>query len=59
MEGIGLKYTLVIVRRFLGPQACLGLWLALLGLIASPNGGFNIPPAAHPVPENVIETVLI
>ena len=32
-------------------QACLGLWLALLGPIASPNGSkrrFNPPPASHP-----------
>ena len=29
----------------------MGLWLALLGLIASPNSpnrGFNLPPADHP-----------
>ena len=34
-------------------QACLDLWLALLGPIASsnsPNGGFNPPPAFHPPP---------
>ena len=34
-------------------QACLGLWLALLGLIASPNGPngwFGPPPASHPPP---------
>ena len=32
-------------------QSCLGLWLALLGLIASPNspiGRCNPPPAYHP-----------
>ena len=34
-------------------QACLCLWLALLGPIASPNspnGWFNLPPASHPPP---------
>ena len=34
-------------------QACLGLWLALLGPIASPNGPngrFNPPPPSHPPP---------
>ena len=34
-------------------QACLGLLLALLGLIASPNspyGWFSLPPASHPPP---------
>ena len=32
-------------------QSCLGLWLALLGLIATPNspiGWCNPPPASHP-----------
>ena len=52
MEGMDLKFTPVVARRLLGPQACLGLWLALLGLIVSPNspnGGFNPLPAAHPL----------
>ena len=34
-------------------QLCLGLWLALLGLIATPNspiGWCNPPPASHPPP---------
>ena len=34
-------------------QACLSLWLALLGPIASPNslnGGFNPSPASHSPP---------
>ena len=34
-------------------QSCLGLWLALLGLIATPNspvGRCNPPPASHPTP---------
>ena len=34
-------------------EACLGIWLALLGLIASlntPNRGFNPPLASHPSP---------
>ena len=32
-------------------QACLGLWLALLGPMARPNsptGGLSLPPASHP-----------
>ena len=50
MEGTGLKLTLVVVRRLLGPLRCLGLWLALFGPIASsngPNGRFNLPPECH------------
>ena len=34
-------------------QSCLGLWLALLGLIATPNGPVgrcNPPPASHSPP---------
>ena len=34
-------------------QSCLGVWLALLGLIATPNspvGWCNPPPASHPPP---------
>ena len=33
-------------------QACLGLWLELLGPIGSPNSPnrFNLPPASHPPP---------
>ena len=48
MEGMGLKFTPAISYAI---QACLGLWLALLGLIASsnsPNGGFKLPLASHP-----------
>ena len=50
MEGMGLKFTRLIVRHLLGPYACLGPLLAPLGLIASPNstnGGFNPSLAAH------------
>ena len=53
MDGMGLKLTPVVVRYFLGPLACLNLWMATLGLIASPNSPdrkFNLPPAAHPLP---------
>ena len=35
----------------IGPMEDLGLWLALLSLIAtpnSPNRGYNPPPVAHP-----------
>ena len=38
-------------RRINTIQACLGLWLALLGPIVSPNSsnrGFNPPSASHP-----------
>ena len=41
-------------------QACLGLWLALLGFIASPNNhneGFTPPLASHP-PYNVPPVLL-
>ena len=40
MEGMGLKLT-----------PCLGLWLALPGLMASPNDpneGYSLPLASHP-----------
>ena len=40
----------VVVRWLLGPLSLFGLWLALLGVIASPNipnRGNNPPPAAH------------
>ena len=36
-------------------QSCLGLWLALVGHIATPNspvGGFNPTPASHPPPSH-------
>ena len=54
MEGMNLKFTPVIVRHLLGPLACLGLWLAPLGLIASlnnPNRGYNPPLATHHPPQ--------
>ena len=53
MEGIGVKFTPGIGDVYYAIQACLGLWLALLGLIASPNGPngwFSPPPASHPPP---------
>ena len=39
MEGMGLKFTTVMGRRLLQHSSILilGLWLALLGPIASPN----------------------
>ena len=60
MEGMGLKLTSVVVRQLLDCLAYLGLWLAFLGLIASPNSlnrGYNLPqlptlsycPPAHPL----------
>ena len=52
MEGMGLKFT--PVRGLLGHLSMFGpIWLALLGLIASPNSpneGFNPSPAFHPPP---------
>ena len=42
-----------IVRRLLVRLACLGLWLALLGLIARPSGpneGYGPPTASQPLP---------
>ena len=55
MEGVGVKFTPVIGQEasINAIQVCLGLWLALLGSIASPNGpngGFNLPPASHTPP---------
>ena len=53
MEGMGLELTPVVTRHLLCPLSMFGPMLALLGLIASPNspnGGFNPPPAAHPLP---------
>ena len=49
MEGMGLKFT-PGRGSYYTIQVCLGLWLALLGLIASansPNGWFNPPPASR------------
>ena len=51
MEGMVLKFTPEMEDVSYAIQACLGLWLALLGPIASPNnpnGRFNRPPASHP-----------
>ena len=53
MEGMGAKFTPGIGDVYYAIQACLGLWLALLALIASPNGPygwFSSPPASHPPP---------
>ena len=50
MEGMGLKFTPVVVRHLLRPLSMYEVIAALLGLIASPNGGFNLLVAAHPSP---------
>ena len=53
MEGMGLKFTPVVVRHLLGPLSMFGIWQVPLGLIASPNSpyrGINSPPTAHPCP---------
>ena len=54
MEGMGVKFTWDRETSINAIQVCLGLWLALLGPIASPNSpnrGFNPPPAFHlPLP---------
>ena len=50
MEGMGLKSPQGWGDIYYVIQACLGLWLALLGFIASPNGPngwFSPPPASH------------
>ena len=47
MEGIGLKYTPVVVRHLLGPLNMFGL----MADTSSPNSysrGFNLPLAAYP-----------
>ena len=52
MEGMGLKFTPVIVRHHLSPPSMFGP-MANTEFIASPNspnGGFNPPPAAHSPP---------
>ena len=57
MEGTGLKLNPVLVRQLLGSVAYLGLWLAFLGLIASPNSlnrGYNLPLAAHFFPTTLL-----
>ena len=53
MEGMGLKLTPVVVECLLGRLGMfeLDLWLALLGLIASPNGpnrGYGLPLTSPP-----------
>ena len=53
MEGMGVKFTLVIETSINVIQACLGVCLALLGPKACPNsrnGDFNLPPTSHPPP---------
>ena len=53
MEGMGLKFAPVTWKHLYAIQTCLGLWLAFLGTIASPNspnGGFNLCPASHALP---------
>ena len=56
MGGMGLIFTPVLVRHLLGPLGLsgrLGLSLALLGLIATPNSLFeryNASPVAQPSP---------
>ena len=50
MEGMGLKFTPGIGDVYYAIQACLGLWVTLLGLTARPNspyGCFSPPPASH------------
>ena len=52
MEGMGVKLMPSIGDIYYTIQTCLGLWLVILGPIASPNGpkrGFNPPPASHPL----------
>ena len=48
---MGLIFTCKTSLKAL--QSCLGLWLALLGLVATPNspiGRYNLLPASHPLP---------
>ena len=37
MEGMGLKFTPVVVRHLLGPLSMFGPMAGTFGLIASPN----------------------
>ena len=51
MEGMGLKFTLVVVRHLLGPLSIIEPVAGTLGLIASqnnPDEGFILLPAVHP-----------
>ena len=51
MGGVGLIFTRVGEMSLKALQSCLGLRLAPLGLIATPNspvGRCNPPPASHP-----------
>ena len=54
MGGMGLEFTLVLVRRLLRPSSLVWAYdyIALLvGFIATPNspiGRYNLPPASHP-----------
>ena len=53
MEGMGLKFSPVIVRHLLGHLSVFGPMARTPGLIAnpnSPNGGFNPPLTAYPPP---------
>ena len=48
---MGLKFTPVMGSCPLRHSSMFGLWLALLGPIASPNslnGRFSLPPASQP-----------
>ena len=47
MEGMGVKFTPGMGDVYYAIQACLGLWLALLGLIASPNGPYGPNISLH------------
>ena len=62
MENMGLKFTPVVVRCLLGPLCMLGPIAGILGLIASPNspnGGFNLPSAAHHPPHPLSPTHIL
>ena len=54
MEAMGLKFTPVVVRHLLGPLSVFGpaagtFFHGLMASTNSPNGGCNLPPAAHPL----------
>ena len=62
MEAMGLKLILVAVRHLLGPISMFGLWLALLGLIASsnsPNRGYNLPILPNQPPHLLLPAYLL
>ena len=57
MGNMGLIFTPVLVKSFLGPLGLSGSMTALLGLMDTPNSPikrYNAPSAAQPLMQSVI-----